>query len=158
MGATVNPIRLELNELLSDGGYLRSKDTWRRRSPEVVEVVNIQKSQYGHQYYLNYGIWILAVGENKAPRDEDCHIQIRITSAISSGKELAMLLDLEREMSDGERREGIRRLFLSEFFPWSSGCASIAGLKAMFGSGEFRAAGVRGPAIAILGHPVRSGP
>lgn len=60
---TKNPLRLALEDVLGPAGFTRKGDSWYRRSEEIVEVVNLQKSQWGAQFYLNYGIWLRALGE-----------------------------------------------------------------------------------------------
>jgi hypothetical protein len=73
--------------------------------PETVCVVNLQKSRWGSQYYLNAGIWLTRFGMVERPPEYKCQIRWRVTSLMP--REPAMLfeeaLDLENSMPETTR-------------------------------------------------------
>jgi hypothetical protein len=56
-----------LSNCLEPEGFRRHRQTWHRNHDDVVEVVNLQKSQWSERYYLNIGIWLRALGTGVAP-------------------------------------------------------------------------------------------
>jgi hypothetical protein len=117
----------------------------------VVEVVNLQKSQYGNQYYLNYGLWLCALGEEAFPKEEKCHIRMRASAIVSSEAQLGRLADLESSVADSERRPGFARLITDEFLPFAEGCRTVSGLRSFLQAGRLNKAMVHVRAKAILG-------
>jgi hypothetical protein len=107
MTKTTNPLRLALEDALGPAGFQRKGDSWFRRTDEVVEIVNLQKSQYGPLYYLNYALWLRALGEEQFPREERCHVRMRADNIVSSEAQLARLLDLRSDLGESERRLGV---------------------------------------------------
>jgi hypothetical protein len=138
MSKTTNPIRLALEAVLSGEGFSRRGDSWYRRSDEVVEVVNLQKSQYGNQYYINYALWLTALGDATFPKEEKCHIRMRVDITMTDAEQFACLLDLETDMPADERRITIAALLTSKFKPFADRCRSLAGLRELFADGRFR--------------------
>ena len=147
---TKNPLRLALEDTLGSAGFSRKGDSWFRRTDEVVEVVNLQKSQYGHQYYLNYALWLRALGEVNFPREEKCHIRMRAGSIVSSDAELVRLLNFESGANDLERRSGFASILTSEFLPFAASCRSLRDLQRLYEAGKFTGAMVLGTAKRLL--------
>ncbi|MEW6747808.1 MAG: DUF4304 domain-containing protein [Planctomycetota bacterium] len=150
MTKTRNPLRLALEDVLGPAGFSRKGDSWLRRTDEVVEVVNLQKSQYGNQYYLNYGLWLCALGEDAFPKEEKCHIRMRAGAIVSSEAQLGRLADLESIVSDSERRAGFARLITDEFLPFADACRTVSGLRSFLEAGRLKKAMVHVRAKATL--------
>ena len=157
MSKTTNPIRLALEAVLSGEGFFRKKDSWYRRSNEVVEVVNLQKSQYGAQHYLNYALWLTAFGDATSPKEDKCHIRMRVDIIMTDAENFARLLDLEADMPSDERRITIAAVLTSEFIPFADQCRSLTGLRALFADGRFRNAMVLAAAKRVLINQERVG-
>jgi Domain of unknown function (DUF4304) len=150
MTKTTNPLPLALEDVLSPAGFSRKGDSWFRSTDEVVEVVNLQKSQYGHQYYLNYALWLRALGEMRFPKEEKCHLRMRVGSIVSSEAQLARLLDFEADATDTERRTGFASLLTSEFLRFADNCRTLAGLRSLLDAGKLRKAMVHAASKRVL--------
>ena len=48
-----------LNEVFNNLGFKRKGNNWVVDSSELIKIVNLQKSNYGNLFYINYGfiIW-----------------------------------------------------------------------------------------------------
>jgi hypothetical protein len=149
MSKVIDPLRLAIAEVLADVGFTRRGLSWFRSSDDVVEVVNLQKSQYGSQYYVNYAIWLRRLGDASFPKEEHCHIRMR-ASTICASEELRRLLDLESDIDGDARRSAFARLLTNEFVPFSDSCRSLAGLRQLYEQGRFKQAMVDARAKALL--------
>lgn len=150
MTKSTNPLYLALEDVLAPAGFSRKGDSWFRRTEDVVEVANLQKSQYGHQYYLNYALWLRALGEETFPKEEKCHIRMRAGAIVSSKAQLDRLLDLETDAADNERRSEFADLLTSEFMPFAGACRTVKGLRSLLETGRLRKAMVHVAAKAAL--------
>ncbi len=92
---------LLLDHLLIPIGFKRKGNSWVINDVEITKIVNLQKSQYNHSFYINYGYIIKAI-----PLDGMMmHIYNRLSSSDSFQNErITSLLDLENEISDEERK------------------------------------------------------
>lgn len=151
MSNKANPLRPWLDEVLRPAGFFRKGDSWFRNSTDVIEVVNLQKSQYGDQYYLNYSLWLQALGESSFPTEETCHIRMRVGSIISSTDSLAELLDLDSSAADDTRRADIAALLAAEFLPLADSGRTIDGLRALLTGKRLNKAMVHVHARTLLG-------
>jgi hypothetical protein len=147
---TTNPLRLALNEALGVAGFSRKGDSWYRQNAEILEIVNLQKSQYGNQHYLNYALWLKALGEPAFPKEEKCHIRMRVDDLSSSREQLVRLLDLETDVPELERKAALIILLNSEFLIFAANCRSLADVRALYHAGKFNKAMVLAAAKRVL--------
>lgn len=61
-------------------GFKRRGATWHRATDETIQVVNVQGSQWGPEYYLNIGTYLRALGAEATPPESRCHVRARIES------------------------------------------------------------------------------
>jgi hypothetical protein len=128
-----NIVVATLGDFLSRSGFRKKgSSSWYRRDDDLVTIVNLQKSQYGPLYYLNYGFWLLAVAEAEFPRPEQAHITTRVESAIDDRSEgrLNRLLDLRTDIDEATRRTELDALLTDDFLPLLMSLRSVSDLKA----------------------------
>jgi hypothetical protein len=54
----------QLDRLAQQYGFKRKgQRNWVRRTPDFVQLVNLQRSQWSDERYLNFAMWPLALGE-----------------------------------------------------------------------------------------------
>jgi hypothetical protein len=68
-----------LHAVLKPLGFRKRARTWRLERPEVISVVNLQKSSWGDDFYLNLGVFLKGDGAVRQPAEKDCHIRWRPT-------------------------------------------------------------------------------
>lgn len=80
--------------------FKKKGTNWKLDNGEITKVINLQKSQYGNSYYINYGFII-----NSIPLEMfHLHINRRLASHSSiENEEIKENLDLENNISDDER-------------------------------------------------------
>lgn len=95
-----------IGELLIPIGFSRKGRTWIRRLDHVVQVVELQRSNWGPQDYLNLGLWLTSVVEPpKVVREKDCHIRIRVSEVlpVHAASALERALNYEGALAEEDR-------------------------------------------------------
>ncbi len=91
-----NVLRSTLNDFGSSAGFIKNSGAWYRRQGDAISVVDLQKSQYGNQYYINVGLWLLEIADERFPKEWVCHLRTRLEALLPPHEEprLEKLLDL----------------------------------------------------------------
>ncbi|EKO5173772.1 DUF4304 domain-containing protein [Vibrio vulnificus] len=132
-------VKEALGAPLKEAGFKKKSDSWYWSNDEVVLLVNLQKSQYGDQYYVNGGVALKSLGAVDFPKDYHCHIRFRLTAVVSEeeSKKIELAFDLENEsLSDLQRKEEILRLVKGVALPILKGCSTKSGIAETVKSGR----------------------
>lgn len=148
--STRSEVQVTIDEWLRGEGFQKHKGAWYRGTDEVVTVVDLQKSQYGPQYYLNIGLWFRAIEDLPFPKPVACHVVNRLSSELPdpASEDLDRLLDLEVE-NPGRDAE-LRDLLDTYLAPLLGVFQDVATLRSPRGEMFLSRSGVRGPAQALL--------
>ena len=128
-----------LSASLTTEGFKKKSNSWYFNNNDVVLLINLQKSQYGYQYYLNCAIALKILGAVKFPKEHLCHIRFRLTSIVPDDKKKTVesIFDLENELfSDEVRKEQIAKLICEYVLPILKKCSSIVGITDVVKSGQ----------------------
>ena len=146
-----NVVQEALERFGRQTGMEKKSGVWYRRSDEVIAVSDLQKSQYGPQYYFNQGFWLRALGDELHPKGSRCHISLRLETLVPDDRHRpARLLDLEYEVADEQRIEELVALLNDRMLPVIERGSSLAGLRAMVDDGTLASAAIRGSAQQAL--------
>jgi hypothetical protein len=66
-----------ISSVLKPLGYAKRAGTWHRDHGKVISVVNLQKSQWGDDFYLNLGVYLKQLGNEDRPAESHCHVRCR---------------------------------------------------------------------------------
>jgi hypothetical protein len=124
-------IKEALGAPLKDAGFKKKSDSWYWSNNEVVLLVNLQKSQYGDQYFVNCGVALKSLGAAEFPKEHHCHLRFRLTAVVSEeeSKEIESVFDLENEsLSEQQRKKDVSRLVKDVALPILQGCSSESGI------------------------------
>lgn len=146
-----NSIQEGFDRLGESARLTKKSETWYLPGEEIIGVVNLQKSQYGRQYYINVGLWLRALSDARYPREQQCHVRTRIEQ-VFEGMELHIesLLDLDRSMDEKRREEGIGELLNGKLLPLLSTLSSLDSLRSPHGREFLAACLVTGEAQSLL--------
>lgn len=124
-------IRSIMNSELAAAGFLRKSGNWYLSSDEVTAVVNLQKSNYGHFYFVNCGFFVREISESDFPREEHCHVRVRATDLPDCDADrIATLLDFDSDSTaDAEREAGLRWIARECLIPFLRDNLSLERLK-----------------------------
>jgi len=132
---TDNVIKRSVDEALKGVEFLRKSNTWYRDLEETVLVVDLQKSNFGEQHYINVGVLVkgLATRYNGKlpPKETDCHIRARIEGLEPNAEEsFRQLLDLEdKSVGASERQQRIEKAIADVVLPFLLRCSTRAGIR-----------------------------
>jgi hypothetical protein len=132
-------VKEALGAPLIEAGFKRKSDSWYWRNDEVILLVNLQKSQYGDQYYVNCGVALKSLGAVEFPKEHHCHIRFRLTSVFSEEekKDIESVFDLENgSLSDQQRKDEISRLIRDIVLPIFEECSTRNGIAEIIKAGR----------------------
>ena len=120
--------------------FQKKGDSWYLNNGEIISIVNLQKSNYGNQFYVNLAFWINEIEESEYPKPYNSHIVIRLTSLFQERKEyFEEVFDLENpDYSDLERSVEIENIVTSQLIPLLNKAHTIAELKQLLKKGYFK--------------------
>jgi hypothetical protein len=151
-----NAVQRAFDQFGTEAGFEKKSGSWYRHAEEVIAVSNLQKSQYGPQYYLNQGFWLRQLGDERYPKEWKCQVGARLGTLFpEESSRIDRLLDLEHEMADDERVAEIVGLLRKRLLPLIEQGGSIAGLRSMVDDGTLKGAAIMGPAQQVLASVAR---
>lgn len=69
----------EVAATLKERGFKKRRRTWTRDFSEIVQVFNVQASQWSQDdFYVNVGVYIKDLGDLAAPPENKCHVRRRV--------------------------------------------------------------------------------
>ena len=126
---------------LFDAGFALQSRSFYLRYAESIHVVNIQKSDYGDQYYINIGVALTQLEAPEFPKDYHCHIRFRLTGVMSGAEKhkLTMALNMENSaMSDSEREKIISISIRCRLMPFLRKICNQEGIAKMMAAGALQ--------------------
>lgn len=147
-----NTVQVAFDESCKSLQFEKRRGAWYRRGEDLVTVVDLQKSQYGPQYYINLGLWLIGLEGDAHPKPVACHVRTRLASVVGEREELELkqLLDLESPVPDKERHDRLLAFLTGALQDMLSTTHSVATLRSPAGRSLLKKSGVRGPAVEIL--------
>ncbi|MBA3734959.1 MAG: DUF4304 domain-containing protein [Actinobacteria bacterium] len=146
-----NVVQEALERFGRQAGLEKKSGAWYRGGDEVIAVVDLQKSQYGPQYYLNLGFWLRELEGERYPKGSECHILLRLETLVPQERHrIVHLLDMEEDVPDEQRIEELVALLTDRVLPVIERAGTVAGLRALVDDGTLASAAIRGPAQRVL--------
>lgn len=151
MAMSRNIIQSTFDSFMRGAGFSKSGGSWYRSTDDVITVVELQKSQYGSQYYVNLALWLRSLGDATAPKEQECHVRTRLSRLAGNEEDqLLVLLDNDVPMPDNERAERLAAFLSAHLGPALEAVASLGSLRDSLGKKVIAAALVTGPAQKLL--------
>lgn len=101
-----NPIVACVERELKSAGFSKKSGTWYQDQGETWALVNLQKSQYGQQYYVNVGLELKVLEQTPRLQESQWAISLRANflPGVDDGR-LKTLLDAEDTSVDAAERD-----------------------------------------------------
>lgn len=127
-----------IDNVLGTAGFSRKGASWYLSSPDTVGIVDLQRSDYGKQYYLNIAIWLKNLGDTTTPKEHQCHIRCRATSLTGiDSSAIQQLFDVQdQSLTDAERTARIEEFICERVLPFIREATSLATLQVAFREGR----------------------
>jgi len=122
-------LEIGLKPLMNELGYKTRGPTWHRYTSNVIQVLNIQGSQWSKDFHVNLGVYFREIGTEDKPGEIDCHIRQRLCAVVDDRQSYNRTLSFDSGIDLVERVRELRRL-VSEFaIPWLEKCSGIEGAR-----------------------------
>lgn len=107
-------LALIVSEILVPNGFKKKGDYWVINGDVITKMVNLQKSKFSNSFYINYGHIVQSI-----PLD---NLMMHVFEGFGSvdhneNTRIKELLDLENNISNEDRGEGLRELLLEKLLP-----------------------------------------
>jgi len=104
-------LKAALGEVVESAGFRSRSGAWYRAVPVGLHVLDLQKSEWGNQYYVNLGIYASALGRSRSPKIHQCHFYTRAESLDpENAARWGAVMDLESPMDPNARVHELRSL------------------------------------------------
>jgi hypothetical protein len=136
-------------------GFKRKASTWYRQAEGALHVIDLQKSNYGMQFYVNLCCVPLGmeIEGMPTPKEHKCPIRVRLTSMAPGQKPLIeKAFDLEADsLSEDERTKAITKVVCEVILPFMSQLKDASSIREIIRGGELKTAWVNLAAQRYLG-------
>jgi len=134
---TQKALEQAIARILKPLGYTKRAATWHRDREEVISVLNLQKSQWGEDWYLNLGVYLKALGGEKRPAESRCHVRCPADVLVGRGMPKDPI--------------GLAALVEQAAVPWLEALSTERGLADFLGSERSQGCFVHRAARELLG-------
>ncbi len=124
---TANLLKLTLEQFSTEAGFVRHSGAWYLRQIDTIAVIELQKSNYGPKYFVNFALWFVPLGDVNFPKEHECHVRTRLDNLVAPDQEqrLSELLDLDVAVDDADRREEFGAILRTDLWPVVAELASV---------------------------------
>lgn len=127
---------------LASHGFNRKSSSWYREAEGGLQVVDLQKSSYGLQFYLNLCCVPagMAVEGMPTPKEHKCPIRIRLTAAFQEHRDdIEAAFDLDRtSLSEAQRQGSVVRIVREWLLPFFDQIVCARELRRAIEQGVFK--------------------
>jgi len=116
-------------EISKENGFERAYEGWFKESPEVILVLDLQKSNFGNYYYLNIKLFIQGTFGNVYSKSKQLVKTDGGDIFLRHPDNYSNLLDLDAPFSDIDRKAGLRNMFNDFIVPFSNKSSTKEGIK-----------------------------
>jgi hypothetical protein len=128
--------------LVRERGFSAVGSTFYKDLEELTAAVNLQRSQFGAQYYMNLAWYDRNLPRTTRPKEHQCHVRMRVDRVPGVNEdESKRALDVDATLDDDARRAAVQGIVERACAFLESG-GTIAGLREMDRCGELSAAAV----------------
>jgi hypothetical protein len=144
-----------LDAQLITQGFRKKASSWYRQAEGALQVVDLQKSSYGMQFYVN--LCCVPIGMEvegmPTPKEHKCPVRIRLTSAFPDQREkIEKVFDLDAvNIPDSEREEWVVSFAREFILPFLDYMKDAPSLRRAIEQGRFKQAWVNLTAQKHLG-------
>jgi uncharacterized protein DUF4304 len=141
-----------VSSVLVPAGFRRRKDTWYSANEDTIILLNLQKSRYGGQYFVNLAVYFRDLGTATSPLEHQSHIRVRLTAI--AGNEVSAIdeaLDLERpNVSTEQRRTTLMRALTTIALPFLNERSVLPRVRELHAQGRLGPVLITRATVALL--------
>lgn len=123
-------------EIANDNGFEKAFEGWFKVFPEIIQVLDLQKSNFGNFYYLNIKIFIQGIFGNKYAKGKHLVKTDAGDIFIRQPDNYSNQLNLEIQIDDEQRKQDIKKMFDEFLTPFCEKTSSKEGIKILYKKGD----------------------
>lgn len=118
-------------------GFQRKNTSWYLVNSDTIILINLRKSTHGNYFYLDCGINLLVLSDERYPKINNCHIQFNF--GVLAGEESPKLIKcLDLDASDDEDGQALSVLLRERCLPSLIALATRKNLRVQYQSGKMQ--------------------
>jgi hypothetical protein len=130
MASNTKELESVVTGVLKSKGFTKKGMNWYFATAECICLINLQKSQYGGQYYVNNAILVRSLDNDEYPKVEKCHINIRLEQLVPNKSEIKLALDLEDGSATSQQKDEVLAEAIERYsVPFLMGLSTLDKLK-----------------------------
>lgn len=138
---TTENLARSINDSLRKRGFKRKGAAWYLEGPECTCLLNLQRSQWGNKYYINLGVLVKQLDNIPSPKENQCHLGVRLSQIVRDSTKLERDLDFEDFASANEQKvRAVREAIETRAIPFLSSLQTLDGIKHVFREGTISSA------------------
>lgn len=133
-----------------EADFVKKGQSWYLDGEDAVIVVNLQKSNWADEYYVNIGIWIKALSSIDFPKENQYHLLHRLERCFPEDRELIQQ-STSLELSNLQALSKFTEFLKLRVVPFLRDCTRKHKLREFMAAGKFRSGFVHKDVINYLG-------
>lgn len=117
------------DEIAKENGFEKAYEGWFKEFPQVIQVLDLQKSNYGNLYYLNIKLFIQGAFGSKYIKSKQLVKSDTGDIFLRQPNNYSDLLNLDAPLDDAKRKEGLKKMFEDFIAPFSEKANTKEGIK-----------------------------
>lgn len=143
-------LKKAIAEPLERAHFLKRGQSWYLEGRDATVVLNLQKSDWADDYFINVGIWLNSLGESRYPDANDCHLSFRLEGLFRAEQQL-IRDGASLERGDAGMVEDLANFIGAQVVPFLQECTHLGTLRTFLASGRFKSGFIRKDARQALG-------
>ena len=113
---------------LKTAGFKKRSLSWYLDGKDTVVIVNLQRSNWSKDYYINIGIWLKALGNEAFPKHYKCPMDWRVEELFPEEREL-IITSCDLEKSNFDLLKMLTMFFQESLIPFLLECGEEEKIK-----------------------------
>ena len=137
IAATTQQLEEAVTKALHPMGFKRKASTWYLDGPDCVCLINLQKSNYGGQLYVNLAVSAKQLEANAFPKEHQSQLRGRLSEITPGRAQLEANLNFEETSSSpADKISRVVKAICDDGVPILLQCQTLKGLKEQLNSGK----------------------
>jgi len=128
----VFPLESAIAPLMKSAGFSKKGRTWWRAHAEAIDVLNLQKSEFGDQLYVNLAVYLRELGAEDRPPQHRCHLRARLERVADP----RLFTDIRSAEAHAMPCAGLLEAIASDAMAWFASLSTLPSLRATVAASE----------------------
>jgi Domain of unknown function (DUF4304) len=136
MTAEQRQLDLAIAAVLKPRGFTKRKSSWYYVTDECVGLLNVQKSNFGAQVYVNLGVCVKALTATEFPQDNECQIRARLAGLVDDRQAFEQACNFEDTGVSPDKAKHIIAAIETVGIPFLEQLGTVDGIRKRLAKGE----------------------